>query len=605
MKKKVYILLLGLLITSFTDVFSQDTSKSLGKINGSVDVSATGGAVYSIPIAVSPGTKGIQPNISLTYNSQAGVGVMGKGWNISGLSAISRSGKTFYHDNKNEKIKFDDTDHFVFDGMTLIPVNGNSGADNTEYRTEIESYVRFFSRGRIGNSPERFETKMKDGSVVEYGSSSNSRVNISSRTEPLSWNISKITDEFGNYMTFTYINNSTTTGDFLISEINYTGNTSANQLPYNKVVFEYEDYANFVPYYFDGVKYCKTKRLKSIKTYAEGQLVKAYELTYSTNTSNTLFSVSEIKEQNYLGEELNSTKFKWGKSDANFSFQDYAITLNGIYYEKYAQRTTDKNVIYREGDIDGDGLKDIIVIGNDGTGYINKYYIYLHKNNGNGTFSEIWDRNFNEIQQLGDVMLCDLDHDGKDEVVICSNNLSKIFTFNEYSNSFSEKRCLSDNGVITRLDGNFIGIPPQASIFQYCFADINGDALLDLIKINRDTIKYRFGKINNTTGNFSQGFFNSKAMISQFVNNEHISISDVNGDGMADIIMFKTDSVYVCLSNGNGFDDPTGWLDASTNDTKFSNYQIFDINGDGISDIAGFGLDSLHVYLSTGKSFEP
>lgn len=115
---------------------------------------------------------------------------------------------------------------------------------------------------------------MKDGSVVEYGSSFNSRVNISSKTEPLSWNISKITDEFGNYMTFTYINNSTTTGDFLISEINYTGNASAYQLPYNKVVFEYEDYTNFTPCYFDGVKYCKTKRLKRVKTYAEGRIVK-------------------------------------------------------------------------------------------------------------------------------------------------------------------------------------------------------------------------------------------------------------------------------------------------------------------------------------------
>ena len=130
---------------------------------------------------------------------------MGKGWNISGLSAISRGGKTFYHDNKNEKIKFDDTDHFISDGMTLIPVNGNNGAEGTEYRTEIESYVRFYSRGRIGNSPERFEAQMKDGSIVEYGSSPNSRFNAASRTEPLSWNISKITDEFGNYMTFTFI----------------------------------------------------------------------------------------------------------------------------------------------------------------------------------------------------------------------------------------------------------------------------------------------------------------------------------------------------------------------------------------------------------------
>lgn len=608
MNKKIYILLFGLIILSFTDVFSQDTSKSLGKINGSVDVSATGGAVYSIPIAVSPGTKGIQPNISLTYNSQAGVGVMGKGWNISGLSSISRSGKTFYHDNKSEKVKFDDTDHFVFDGMTLIPVNGNSGADNTEYRTETESYVRFFSKGRVGNSPDHFETKMKDGSLVEYGSSSNSRVNISSKTEPLSWNISKITDEFGNYMTFTYINNSTTTGDFLISEINYTGNATANQLPYNKVVFEYEDYTNFVPYYFDGVQYCKTKRLKRVKTYAEGQLVKTYEITYSTNTSNTLFSVSEIKEQNYLGEELNSTKFNWELSDnTELTFQNNAISISSLYSEKYAQRT-DGRVFYGVGDVNGDGFKDIIVVGNDGSGYQNRYYIYLFKNNGDGTFIEIWDRGFNEFTDLTNIMLLDLDYDGKAELLSCKTSSSRIFKYDETTNSFVEKNGLNDNGSVPRPSANFQGFPSQVSINQYCFADINGDALLDLVKIDRDTIKYRFGKINSITGDFSQGFFSSKAMNKPFVYPNRLLMSDVNGDGMSDIVTFNTDSVYVYLSNGNGFDDPIGWADAFVSNNIYfliekNDIQLVDINGDGMSDMVGFGQDSLYVYLSTGTSF--
>ena len=186
MNIKKYFLILSLTIFYFTNIFSQDTSKSLGKIDGAIDVSQTGGAVYNIPIAVPPGTKGIQPNITLTYNSQAGIGVLGKGWSISGLSAISRGGKTFYHDNKNEKIKFNDTDHFISDGMTLIPINGNNGADNTEYRTEIESYVRIYSRGRIGNSPASFESQMKNGSITEYGSSTNSRFNTSGRTEPMS-----------------------------------------------------------------------------------------------------------------------------------------------------------------------------------------------------------------------------------------------------------------------------------------------------------------------------------------------------------------------------------------------------------------------------------
>ena len=60
MNKKTYFLILSLAIFSFTKIFSQDTSKSLGKIEGNIDVSATGGAVYTIPIAVPPGTKGMQ-----------------------------------------------------------------------------------------------------------------------------------------------------------------------------------------------------------------------------------------------------------------------------------------------------------------------------------------------------------------------------------------------------------------------------------------------------------------------------------------------------------------------------------------------------------------
>jgi hypothetical protein len=59
------------------------------------------------------GTKGVQPNISLVYNSQGGVGVMGKGWNISGLLAITRSGKTFFHDDRVEGRKTIDGDGYA------------------------------------------------------------------------------------------------------------------------------------------------------------------------------------------------------------------------------------------------------------------------------------------------------------------------------------------------------------------------------------------------------------------------------------------------------------------------------------------------------------
>ena len=65
------------------------SAQSVGTLSGNLEVDMSGAATYSVPIYVSPGTNGMQPNISLVYSSMSGSGIMGVGWNIAGLSAIS------------------------------------------------------------------------------------------------------------------------------------------------------------------------------------------------------------------------------------------------------------------------------------------------------------------------------------------------------------------------------------------------------------------------------------------------------------------------------------------------------------------------------------
>ena len=66
------------------------------------------------------GTNGMVPSLSLNYNSRMGNGVAGWGWNVSGLSVISRVGKDLLHDNDVQGVTYDADDNFAFDGQRLL-----------------------------------------------------------------------------------------------------------------------------------------------------------------------------------------------------------------------------------------------------------------------------------------------------------------------------------------------------------------------------------------------------------------------------------------------------------------------------------------------------
>lgn len=73
-----------------------------------------------MPIVVSPLSK-FPPNISLTYNSQAGNGVAGYGWNISGLSSISLINHNLYYHDKVQAANLTNTNGvYALDGNPLV-----------------------------------------------------------------------------------------------------------------------------------------------------------------------------------------------------------------------------------------------------------------------------------------------------------------------------------------------------------------------------------------------------------------------------------------------------------------------------------------------------
>ncbi len=53
-------------------------------------VNPDGSYSHAIPIDIPKGINGVQPNLSLVYNSNAGNGMLGVGWGLSGLPVITR-----------------------------------------------------------------------------------------------------------------------------------------------------------------------------------------------------------------------------------------------------------------------------------------------------------------------------------------------------------------------------------------------------------------------------------------------------------------------------------------------------------------------------------
>src|SRR5690554_5400243 len=142
-----------------------------GAAKGQFSVSLNGAAIYNLPIEVPPGINGIEPKIGITYSSQAGNGIAGYGWNISGSSTISKIGSNKYYDGKNSVVNYSSDDRFMLDGQRLLLKSGTYEANGAEYQTETYSNLKITSHGttQSNNGPEYFKVQYPDGSTAYYG----------------------------------------------------------------------------------------------------------------------------------------------------------------------------------------------------------------------------------------------------------------------------------------------------------------------------------------------------------------------------------------------------------------------------------------------------
>src|SRR5580693_9071433 len=115
------------LLAAGLSVCGAETFAAVGRTVGQFAVSPTGGAQYTIPIWAPPGPRGMQPNISLVYDSQAGIGPLGIGWSMSGLGAITRCNLTVAQDTTPASVALVTGDGYCINGSRLRLTSGTYG----------------------------------------------------------------------------------------------------------------------------------------------------------------------------------------------------------------------------------------------------------------------------------------------------------------------------------------------------------------------------------------------------------------------------------------------------------------------------------------------
>lgn len=313
-----------------------------GSTAGSFSVSLTGAANYSIPVMIPPGIKDVAPNISISYTSQGASGLAGWGWNLSGLSTISRIPATKYYDNKHDGIDFKD-DRFSIDGQRLILKSGTYGASGSVYQTENYSNVKVIAYGTspYGSTygPSYFIVYYPNGTRAWYGNSGNSR----SRLE---WAIFRWQDPQGNYVDYNYQSDN---GLLSIKTIKYGGRIGGTS-PTNQINFTYTTRSRPENVFVGEYSFKRTNLLRSIQITTSGSQYRKYELTHST-TSLGYQRLTSVKEYNAQNKALRPITFGYETTSAWIPTRKEARVYPGFDY-----KTSDLIV----GDYDGDGRTDAI-----------------------------------------------------------------------------------------------------------------------------------------------------------------------------------------------------------------------------------------------------
>jgi len=696
-------------------------SDQVGAIQADFKVTESGAATYNIKIYTPPGTAGVAPQVSLVYSSQGGNGVMGKGWSISGTSGISRCRASREAGDSNPggvpgdvdagPVNFSSSDKFCLDGQRLLDVTGktdNPTLTNSckvvagalkvmSLRTEIESFQRVCAYiFNEANGPRFFTVERKDGSISWYGDRvTNSTGEIGARTDGFlesnrqltdgtytnnsmisSWLQTRFQDSTGNYIDYLYLKNPTqgvsanVTGELVLSEIKYTGKvvlpgqSGSAVAPYASIKFNYGLASQVTTGYQSGSRFTQSQILNSVTVTNDGEVVRHYPLTYVTSASGSGATLlSQVKECADVAAVtcLQPTVFNWSAAVSSLATEEMGANdyTGDTWYVSYDGHYFGQLIDMKWGDIDGDGLQDMVSIYKNSGGSTTQLFTHRTIPKTSGVINFVGGGSWtlggdyqvppyyteNGAKGAG-WFLVDYNGDGFDDLALSTGTTTGDWVIRPSrggSNGFDSS--------VNLLAGLASPIPANQNMdLQPKLADLNGDGLTDIIYYKNSTIKARLmEKQNGTYGWYTERTLSSDictgikscayAFNGLFRKRGFQQLYDFNGDSRSDLILYANvtaardtslfdsqgdistppkpgvspfpstkkvsfaltvdsiTSTEIKLKRYSWWDSSAGGLDDWIN--------FADINGDGASDLVQNNSNIVRYQINNGMGFRP
>lgn len=590
------------LYTSTTFSKTINTALPVGTTAATANVS-NGAATYQIPLIIPPGTNGVQPELSVAYNSFGANGQMGYGWGLTGLSSITRVNKNIYFDGEVKPIELTYNDKYALDGQRLIGVSGTYGYNAATYGTEYETFATITSYGTCGSGPCYFQVETKEGIVMEYGNSTDSK--FLKNTTVVSWLLNKVRYKDGNYIEYKYL---TTNDEPRIDEILYTGN-STSLTPYNKLKFYYSERNDYNKLYVGGKEIQVRYLLDKIVISSENITSKTYEFKYGNNNISSY--LVEVIEKGSVGTQLNSTIFKYGDQPTEFSSIVSDVTSNGM------------DADFFPGDFDGDGKSEILVAekaiyNQNGVQFEYHSNIKIFKHGTGGYYNVAYSKTFNansffkvicKNKQIGQLssFINDFNGDAKDDIMLC-----KMVFGTGGPNYVVDSLCLYTSTYISGTDLTFsiTNISPYinssncSGIYNWVYAeegegtfffpgDYDGDGASDFITILSNGTGYKafisfprtnvYNKqITNLVWNPNIDCYITNQM---WINSDYHNVINFDADGKNDLMLTTGYSTAIYSFAPSGSDYNAIELYFNGYPTQWHRFFCADFNGDGRTDI--------------------